>query len=541
MRFWIIRATCLLSIVHFYSPLIARSAEISSFADPSYPCEYCVSSPHISCLLKGTIQLGDFEKVQTFIGQRTSAYNGAIGYNKLKCESLYLHSPGGSYYEGLKIMKYLHDSMISTTVRDGDTCLSACALIWLGGARPDGHSLDNPHTDRRIAARAVLGFHAPFPPHQEGDFPSSEVSRAFVEAFSVAQEMLGTFARYRIPLWFAVNLMHADKDTFFYIDNIEKSNLIGATFVMERTPQLNVTLEFLLHGCFNLSHWGKGRSAYVNLSTEYSRNSDTTFDFSEYTTMVRSGILRQLSFKFMDSIQYFIPNTPAKATSAAMDAIDARSDSAYQGSSRLAFFEYLSELLGAEFSAIPPGILVYTSKTDTYPVRWYLFPSPGVVGPDDENVRDRGELCLFVEEKTYDGRGKSGKFYGTEINDFTAPQNLPVPLLGISPDTKLVDASHEIDRISNDEAIRRSKGHSNSQPGWCRNASTEVERLICSDKTLSDLDILYAARYETAKQTTPEPARQIAKSTRDARKQCRLDPECIARVYQDAIIALQAR
>ncbi|MCE7028139.1 hypothetical protein [Jiella avicenniae] len=488
--------------------------------------------------MSGKISAGDLQVISDYIGRRTSGYKNDNGDNAILCENIYLNSPGGDFYEALRIMEYIHDAMITTTVRDGERCVSACALIWLGGARPDGHSLDNPHTDRRLAPSAILGFHAPFPVDRGGNFSSFEMTNAFVKAFAVAQQMLATFARYRIPMWFAANLMHADKNGFYYIDTVEKANLIGAKLLVDTNLSVEPSAEQLLRACFNLSHWGKGRSAYLALGTTFSRNGDTYFSFDQYKKMIYSGRLRQLSFKMMDSIQSFIPNTAARGADFLLSQIDARSDSAYQGDETLAFFRFLATRLGPAFYAESPGFLVYRGGENDFPSKWILFPSPGVVGPDDQNIRDRAELCLFAQYRNYGGAKNSGDFYGTEINDTNGPQNLPIFFLGLPANTLLTEL---LDMSGSSSALNRdivpNRASDTPRPGWCAGASTKIEVYICSDTILSSLDAEYGSRYLAAKAVNPIQARAIAKQTMVSRNSCLLSNQCIAASYERAISA----
>jgi hypothetical protein len=74
-----------------------------------------------------------------------------------RTETLCLNSPGGLLAEGLKIAETIYTKGMSTLVAEGSECFSACAIIFMAGVVP-------PHAGpyRKLSARGLLGFHAPY-------------------------------------------------------------------------------------------------------------------------------------------------------------------------------------------------------------------------------------------------------------------------------------------------------------------------------------------------------------------------------------------
>jgi len=114
-------------------------------------CQYFNSSQSYasskSCLvglLSGQIDAGDYEKVSSFV---------AANHSTLRNFSL--NSPGGSVNEALEIGRLFRSNLFKTVVDDpsfcggrGCYCVSACALIWFGGAKRSGTvGLHRPWTD----------------------------------------------------------------------------------------------------------------------------------------------------------------------------------------------------------------------------------------------------------------------------------------------------------------------------------------------------------------------------------------------------------
>jgi hypothetical protein len=67
---------------------------------------------------------------------------------------VYLASPGGDLYEGMKLGRLFRKRRLKTIVEGGQTCASACALAFLGGVDKRGRRWMSSTTTSR------LGFHA---------------------------------------------------------------------------------------------------------------------------------------------------------------------------------------------------------------------------------------------------------------------------------------------------------------------------------------------------------------------------------------------
>ena len=84
-----------------------------------------------------------------------------------KAAIVFLDSPGGYLWTGIKIGQIIHRHGFSTVVADGVQCSSSCALAWLGGK------------ERFIGDTAMVGFHAAS--HTTGEI--SPEGNAFVGAY----------------------------------------------------------------------------------------------------------------------------------------------------------------------------------------------------------------------------------------------------------------------------------------------------------------------------------------------------------------------
>jgi hypothetical protein len=67
---------------------------------------------------------------------------------------------GGNLAEGLKFFEYFWNNSIATVVRNGDSCISACALAFMGGNGVVGTDTIR-YPMRYLEPGATIGFHAP--------------------------------------------------------------------------------------------------------------------------------------------------------------------------------------------------------------------------------------------------------------------------------------------------------------------------------------------------------------------------------------------
>ncbi len=169
-------------------------------------------------LLEGPIERGDLDNLKQAIGhQRTSNFD--------KVPRLCLHSPGGSYGEGLDIATYLMKESIGTAVPRDAECYSACAVVFMGGTYPWKGELN-----RFLHVQGVLGFHAPYIPDRN-DRSKTLVDEAKVRlAFSDGIRAMSAFMQLgvgnpvkRITPELMQEMMAQGPEEFFFVDTIGKA------------------------------------------------------------------------------------------------------------------------------------------------------------------------------------------------------------------------------------------------------------------------------------------------------------------------------
>ena len=95
-------------------------------------------------LATGAVEENDVERLSSFLHKLTLKKRIAV----------YLASPGGNLYEGMRLGLFFRQHRIKTVIEGGYDCASACALAFLGGTDNAGKPWRSSSTNSR------LGFHA---------------------------------------------------------------------------------------------------------------------------------------------------------------------------------------------------------------------------------------------------------------------------------------------------------------------------------------------------------------------------------------------
>lgn len=137
----------LASTLFFFTGVGAHGAEFRMVATSGDQEEFARIN------LTGAIVSGDAEKLQAIFDREMSGYFFDTHYVTLTMDSL-----GGSFSEAIKLMDMFGRVKIATRVAKDASCLSACAVAFMGGNRV----IANVHSINRIVEPGGrLGFHAP--------------------------------------------------------------------------------------------------------------------------------------------------------------------------------------------------------------------------------------------------------------------------------------------------------------------------------------------------------------------------------------------
>jgi hypothetical protein len=137
-----------------------------------------------------------------------------------------LHSPGGSFIEGLRIARYFFDRGIGTYIGDGDECYSVCAIMFMMGTLQWD---ERERADRILHVGGTLGFHRMFTIlDDDRSYSSADLNMWFdlgvegvYELLSLATLSPSWAAPEMIPLDLLRIIIQTPGDRFYYIQTLE--------------------------------------------------------------------------------------------------------------------------------------------------------------------------------------------------------------------------------------------------------------------------------------------------------------------------------
>jgi len=193
------------------------------------------SSPEISgCdyMFTGPVEEGDAQSIEEMIPAK---YDGS---------RLCLDSPGGSFVEGLRMFHTIwNKDSVTTYVRSGDGCHSACAIAFLGGSHVIGTGAIR-FRKAVIEPGARLGFHAPrLVLDEANDHTSQEVEDAYAWALRSASHLFNLTqivehgARGMTDFLFSRTLA-TPPEAMYEIDTIGKASLSHVDVALVPVPEI---------------------------------------------------------------------------------------------------------------------------------------------------------------------------------------------------------------------------------------------------------------------------------------------------------------
>jgi hypothetical protein len=213
-------------------------------------------------------------------GSCTLSLNGEIeegDAERLKSQNVYgavlcLNSPGGSFNEAIDALKVVLDFDMKTHVDDGAQCYSACAMIFLAGARAvDG----GPIPSRSMHVRAKLGLHAPYGAMGKADTAAAAEAyfKAGILAVKGATQALG-HKLFPDSLRLEMLSRLGGEHDIFEIDTLDKVGRWNIFLTGYRSPSA-LTKRMVSQGCTNENNWSNDQPS-AEIDKEFSPASDKT-------------------------------------------------------------------------------------------------------------------------------------------------------------------------------------------------------------------------------------------------------------------------
>ena len=226
------------------------------------PCDYYLSGP---------IEAGDAERIEATIPATASG------------SRLCLNSPGGDFVEGLRMFHVIwNKGSVATYVRNGDRCLSACAIAFLGGSLVVGTGAIR-SKNSMIEPGAWLGFHAPRLVLPDGGTHSSaNVSDAYALALIDTSRLFALTQKVEhgakgMSEFLFARTIETPPELIYAIDTIGKASL--AQVSLARVPFPEVTWRGLRNVCDTAVIMSHGHfSGIDNVDDAFKTFSDTGQD-----------------------------------------------------------------------------------------------------------------------------------------------------------------------------------------------------------------------------------------------------------------------
>ncbi len=204
-----------LTVALCFGGINAQAATVSAQPEPVMGC---------FAQLSGTIEKGDVEKLRPLIEQNRYSTQFQDGNDNLSAGKarVCFDSPGGSLIEGVALAKLLHDNQIGSAVGRGKSCLSACAIAFMGGlASYENDMADQPN--RVVHPLGKLGFHAPDLGVPQGEYDESTVKRAYLIAVKSVAAVLDMSLEVNFPTSLATVMLGTPAQDMYLIDTIDEA------------------------------------------------------------------------------------------------------------------------------------------------------------------------------------------------------------------------------------------------------------------------------------------------------------------------------
>jgi ATP-dependent protease ClpP protease subunit len=209
------------SLVYIFSvalSVIPAAAEAASIfvsgpmqMDPAIGC---------SITLSGQIETGDMAALAGIVDPAIAADNNYPDFRTGRQIVLCMQSTGGSFLEGLRLAEYLSDKAITTKVMPGGSCMSACALAFMGG-NLDTRSGVGWQPSRYLHPTSRLGFHAPRLDLPQEGFTRKDVDRAYASALLAIGLLSQKANKLRLSQALLTDMVSHIGDDFELIDTVD--------------------------------------------------------------------------------------------------------------------------------------------------------------------------------------------------------------------------------------------------------------------------------------------------------------------------------
>ncbi len=171
--------------------------------------------------LSGPIAKGDAEQLRPFIERyrNSDAYQSINSSLESGQGRVCLNSPGGSLIEGVALAKLFNEQSIGTAIERGNSCLSACAVAFMGGQVSYENDVA-PQPNRILHPLGKLGFHAPDLGVARGEYDENTVKKAYLIAIKSVASVLGVSLQINFPTSLSTTMLATPSDDMHLISTV---------------------------------------------------------------------------------------------------------------------------------------------------------------------------------------------------------------------------------------------------------------------------------------------------------------------------------
>ena len=210
-----------------------------SYVTPSHAADIALAPPGAPCMitLSGPIKAGDAARLNALIpdAQKRRASSMGSSAREQVTRRICLESPGGALAEGVELARLFRRHVLGTIIPRNATCLSACAVAFMGGAAYDDPTVP-PFPDRVMHPTARLGFHAPALSVPKGRYGADTVSDAYATALASMSILLRDLDNFAFPLSLAAIMLDTPPETFTAITTVAQAARLGIAVAPIKAP-----------------------------------------------------------------------------------------------------------------------------------------------------------------------------------------------------------------------------------------------------------------------------------------------------------------
>lgn len=257
----------------FITPTLVNAANIrcgSLIQEFSHQENKIVREIHLS----GLIADGDVDKATENLATCNTNQNFDV-------TRFVLSSSGGSLREGIRLGRFFNSNAIGTLVAAKTSCLSSCAVAFMGGVlHADWGNKALPHTWRTIAPDAILGFHAPFlPANLYSAIPNKSESILFDKIYSSALTTAAELLLFSTEVDWPTELMQRMLDTksgqFVFVKTVRDLGKWNIDLYDNDEPVF-YTIRELITACKNYTN---GWNTYSETTSQNLNQEDISFSY----------------------------------------------------------------------------------------------------------------------------------------------------------------------------------------------------------------------------------------------------------------------